>query len=167
MAYCNKCNVELEPERDSCPYCGTPVDTTTEQVSTAQATTETNNTADKIRSVFNTANTTDEFDPADIQANKIIAILSYIGILVLVPILAANGSKFAKFHANQGLILLIIEFISGILTSMSMLFIQPIGFFAFLLWLLAFSLSIIGIVNAASGNATELPLIGSSIKLLK
>ena len=162
MAYCNKCNVELEPERDSCPYCGTPVDTTTEQVSTAQATTETNNTADKIRSVFNTANTTDEFDPADIQANKIIAILSYIGILVLVPILAANGSKFAKFHANQGLILLIIEFIVGIFVLFPF-----INILATLLWLLAFSLSIIGIVNAASGNATELPLIGSSIKLLK
>ena len=35
------------------------------------------------------------------------AVLAYFGILVLIPILAAKESKFARFHANQGLILLI------------------------------------------------------------
>ena len=32
------------------------------------------------------------------------AILAYFGILVLIPILAAKDSKFARFHANQGLL---------------------------------------------------------------
>ena len=60
---------------------------------------------EKITSLNNTADTTIEFDNQDIQNNKIMAILSYFGILVLVPILAAKESKFARFHANQGLIL--------------------------------------------------------------
>ena len=51
------------------------------------------------------------FDSADIEQNKVMAVLAYIGPLVLVPILAAKDSKFAKFHANQGLTLFICSFV--------------------------------------------------------
>ena len=61
-----------------------------------------NQTIDKIT---NTADYTDSFHPQDIAQNKAMAILAYLGILVLIPIFAAKNSAFAKFHANQGLIL--------------------------------------------------------------
>lgn len=57
-----------------------------------------------------TADLTDQFDKADVEQNKVMAILAYFGILVLIPILAAKDSKFARFHANQGLLLCIAMF---------------------------------------------------------
>ena len=53
----------------------------------------------------------EEMDPADVNANKVMGVLAYLGILVLIPIFAAKGSKFARSHANQGLILLILEIV--------------------------------------------------------
>ena len=41
------------------------------------------------------------------NGNKVMAILSYFGILVLIPIFAAKDDAFARYHANQGLVLLI------------------------------------------------------------
>jgi hypothetical protein len=45
----------------------------------------------------------------DAQDNKVMAILSYFGLLALVPWFAAPNSKFARFHARQGLKLLLLE----------------------------------------------------------
>lgn len=41
-------------------------------------------------------------DPQDVQANKVMAILAYFGLLVFVPLFAAKESRFARFHTNQG-----------------------------------------------------------------
>ena len=43
----------------------------------------------------------------DIENNKIISGLSYLGILFFLPLVAAPNSRFGKFHANQSLVLLI------------------------------------------------------------
>ena len=113
------------------------------------------------------------YDSADIEQNKVMAVLAYLGPLVLVPILAAKDSKFAKFHANQGLTLFICSFvywialifISFILYSIS----DYLGFFVHILRLvniLFVVLAILGIVNAVNGQAKELPVIGK-IQLLK
>ena len=107
-------------------------------------------------------------DPKDAQDNKIMGILAYFGPLVFVPILAAKESPFAKFHANQGLILFIAWFalyiaimIIGVILPWrleSMLYsLIGLGTFAF---------AIIGILNAVKGEAKELPFIGQ-YKILK
>jgi hypothetical protein len=62
-----------------------------------------------INKVFETPDYTESFAPQDIQQNKAMSILAYIGILALVPVFAARNSAYAKFHANQGLLLLIAE----------------------------------------------------------
>ena len=121
---------------------------------------------EKFQNLNNTADTTSQFDPQDITNNKVMAILGYFGILVLIPIFAAKESKFARFHANQGLIL----FIAGI----AIYIVQTIFYsiFSLRLWwlistvvgiigLVIFVLAIIGIVNAAQGKAKELPLVGN------
>src|SRR5580692_8759272 len=46
-----------------------------------------------------------EEGPADVAQNKMVATLAYVGPLVIVPLLAAPNSKFARFHANQALAL--------------------------------------------------------------
>ena len=128
---------------------------------------------EKIKALNNTADTTNEFDPQDIEKNKFMAILAYFGILVIIPILAAKESKFARFHSNQGLILCIAailysvaySILSSVILSISWhlyWLVSIIGLlgFAFLIWF------VIGIINAAQGTAKELPLIGH-YKLLK
>lgn len=88
------------------------------------------------------------------------AILAYIGILILIPFLVEKNDPFVKFHIKQGLVLFIIEVIIWVILYM--------GFFFYMLWpliqlinLCVLVLAIIGIVNAAQGKEKELPLVGS------
>ena len=102
----------------------------------------------------------------DAEKNKVNAILAYLGILVLVPILTAKESPFAKFHANQGLSLVILD-VAVWFVQMVLIFSMPLLFMVFwLVWLGVLVLHIIGIVNAANGEMKPLPLIGG-LKLLK
>jgi len=112
---------------------------------------------------------TSAFDSADIESNKVMGILSYLSWLVLIPLLAAPKSPFAQFHANQGLILAIIEVAFSIVFG-TLSLIPAVGIvFDVVLSLsgLVFLLfSVLGIVNAANGKAKELPVIGK-IKLIQ
>ncbi|MBR4920182.1 MAG: zinc ribbon domain-containing protein [Prevotella sp.] len=128
---------------------------------------------EKLESFNNTKDTTQEYDPQDIDKNKVMAILAYFGILVIIPILAAKDSKFARFHSNQGLILLIAAILYYIAYTILCSIILAISWR--LIWLTSiigiiglvfFVWFIIGIVNAAQGKAKELPFIGH-FKLLK
>lgn len=94
------------------------------------------------------------------------AVLAYIGILFLVPLLAAPQSQFARFHANQGLVLFIVDVIFGIVIRVCA-FIPIVGWIvSSVLGLIAFVFMVLGIVNAASGKGKELPLIGK-IRIIK
>ncbi len=122
---------------------------------------------------MNTPETTSQYDPQDINQNKAMAILAYIGLLVLVPIFAAKESRFARFHSNQGLILLIVDVILGVaIAILSAIFLAISWRLVFLstilnlLWLPMLGLHILGIINASSGKAKELPVIGK-FKLIK
>ena len=78
-------------------------------------------------------------------------------------VFAAPNSKFAKFHANQGLVL----FLASLVASVGCL---VIGFIPFvnmvlvlvmpLLWIGWLVLVMLGIVNAAGGQCKPLPVIG-------
>lgn len=116
-----------------------------------------------LNSILNTPDTTSEFDAQDIEQNKVMAILAYLSWLVLIPIFAAKDSKFARYHANQGIILAIAEIVwwivSGILRSIPVVgiiitIIDVIVELAFVLCL------VLGLLNAANGKAKELPFIG-------
>ena len=153
MAFCEKCGAELENGSKFCQACGAEASGNVE-----------NNTVNSVINDFtNTKDTTSEYDEKDINDNKVMGVLAYFGLLVLVPIFAAKDSKFAKFHANQGLVLLlagmILGTIVGILCAIPFIgclaipvaFAVPIG---------ALVLQIMGIINAVQGKAKELPIIG-------
>lgn len=97
-------------------------------------------------------------DPKDVEQNKVYAILAYLGILVLVPLLAAKESKFAQYHANQGLVLLIAWIVGGFVIWIPVVG-WAIGIGLFVLW-------IMGIMNAAQGKMRPIPLLGG-IELIK
>lgn len=112
---------------------------------------------------------TAEFDAKDAQENKVFGIFSYIGILVLVSLFARKESKWTRFHVNQGLVIAICEIVAG--TVLGILSRIPYVGWVFNLVLAAVEVvavivSVLGIVQAAKGQAKELPVIGQ-IKLLK
>lgn len=140
----------------------------------------------KIASINNTPDITGEINPQDIADNKIMAVLSYFGPLVFIPMFAAPQSKFARYHANQGLVLMIAEIAYGIIQAI--LTALLIAVFPWnwdygllggrgiifdilttvlgLVWLALSIVALLGLINAATGKAKELPIIGK-IKILK
>jgi uncharacterized membrane protein len=97
-----------------------------------------------------------QYDPADIEKNKVMAILAYI--IFFIPLIAAPDSKFAKYHANQGLLLLLFCIAFSIVSSV----IPIIGWFILgpICSILGLILFILGIINASQGKAKPLPVIG-------
>ncbi|MEF9959519.1 MAG: DUF4870 domain-containing protein [Niameybacter sp.] len=100
------------------------------------------------------------FSEQDIASNKGMAALSYLGILFLVPLLAAKESRYAQFHANQGMVFFIASIIVPVVGNILAL-IPFIGWiFSLAVWFLITAGFIMGLVNALQGQAKELPLIG-------
>jgi uncharacterized membrane protein len=172
MAFCPKCGKEVTEEAKFCTSCGAKLaeEAKTEEGKQEASSSETKLDMDeledtikeKAQELLNTADCTTEFDAADIETNKLLSILSYIGILWLIPLLVAPKSGFARFHVNQGLVLWIANILVGFLAVIPIL-----GWIAaFVCGIISFILMILGIINAAQGIAKELPIIGK-FKLLK
>lgn len=151
MTHCTNCGVQMGGNVGFCPNCGTAANTSA--------------------SVLPEAN--------DAKNNKVMAVLAYLGVLVLVPIFAAKESRFARYHANQGLVLLLAEIAYGVVASIlssiftALLFSSGawgvwtlLNALLGLIWLVFLVLSIIGIVAAVNGACKPLPVIGK-ITLLK
>jgi uncharacterized membrane protein len=109
-------------------------------------------------------------DAADVEKNKVFGILAYLGILWLVPLLAAKDSPFARYHCNQGLVL----FLGAMCVWFACLIVTAIPFLNLIMILLwpAFGIvclvfAILGIVNAVNGVCKPLPLIGNRFTLIK
>ncbi len=170
MKYCGKCGTQIDDNVKFCPGCGTH---TEEVQAQPQQTQSQNDFSQKIQNFNNTQDTTAEFDTQDIANNKAMAILAYFGPLVLIPIFAAKDSKFARYHSNQGLLLLIAavawSIVYGILNTIILAISWRLYFISSIIGLVSivfFVLFIIGILNAAGGRAKELPIIGK-FKILK
>jgi uncharacterized membrane protein len=96
----------------------------------------------------------------------IMAVLAYV--LFLIPLLAGDAKKdeFVKFHTKQGFALFLVAVALTVLG-----WIIPFYFWWYqIVWLLNLGLLILfilGIVNAAGGKKTPLPVIGQLGDLLK
>lgn len=166
MAFCEKCGTQLNDGANFCPSCGAQK----EEAAPAQQTTppQVTDFVSTVQNLNNTKDSTAEFDQSDIEQNKILALFAYIGILFLVPLLGAKDSKYARFHANQGLLLFVAEIaysVAYFVVSAIILMIAPFLFFLpailGLVNLVFLAAAILGIVNAVTGKAKELPLIGT------
>lgn len=95
-------------------------------------------------------------EQSDVEKNKIYAVLAYI--VFFIPLLAAKDSKFAMYHANQGLVLFLLALgvnaVGTILPVIGWFLVLPLGNLAVL------ALAIIGIINTVNGETKPLPLIG-------
>ena len=120
-----------------------------------------------FKNLLNTQDHTDEFSPEDINKNKAGAIVACFWIRFFVPLIAAKDSGFAKFYANQGLIL----FITGIILSVAGGILSHVPFVGFILQLLvglvSLGMFVFLLVNAANGKAKELPIVGGVFTAFK
>lgn len=89
---------------------------------------------------------------------KMISALGYLGILFFVPMLMFPKSKFAMFHANQALLLLIaaliIQTVGWVIPVIGWFVVIPLGSIFLLV------LFIMGVINAFGGKMQRLPVIG-------
>ena len=92
---------------------------------------------------------------------KVTSIFAYLGLIFWLIGFLAGDKEEAKFHLNQGLVLLIANLILGVLAV-----IPIVGIIAGIASFVCFIFAIIGIVNACKDEEKPLPLIGS-IQLLK
>lgn len=136
MAYCSKCGSQLNEGDKACGNCGEPV-------------------PGASRSTGNS------------NSNEMwMGILSYLGVLALIPYLVKDQTPFVHAHAVRGINLLLLEVIVWV----------AVGVFAWvpvlndilstLAGLASFVLSLIGIINVANKEDKDLPFIGT-IRLIK
>jgi len=95
----------------------------------------------------------------DIEANKTIAALSYAWILCLVPLLGKRDSRFAQFHAKQGLVLFAVELMASLVVWF------PI--FGQLLMLALVVVAVMGIIKTLNGEWWKIPFIYDWSKKIK
>lgn len=112
-------------------------------------------------------NAKNAFDAKDIEKNKMMAGLGYI--IFFIPMIVMNESKFARFHANQILLLLIPEVAVSIVgTILSTMLMASWSFgLAGLIGLITVGFSIavgvvaiINMIAAFRGEAKRVPFIG-------
>lgn len=147
MKFCEKCGAELEENAKFCRSCGTAIDSNF-GIFTGEVLGANNN---------------------DIEKNKGMGIISYIGILFIIPLVAAKDSKFARYHANQGLVIFlavtILSFACGIVSAMPFIGFMG-GILSSIVTAVAFIYEILGIISAAKGEMKELPFVGR-FKIIK
>lgn len=177
MAFCKNCGAQVEDGIKFCASCGTPVD---QQAAPAQPAVQQAQPAAPAQPVLT--------GEADVQANKGMAALSYLGILLLVPLFARKNSEYCQHHVKQGFTLaafsLCFSIVYFILNAIISAIFPPTLKYGFLTYYYAPSaasviwsiiggiisigigvVAIIGIVNAVKGEKKDLPIFGS-IKLL-
>ena len=168
MAFCPVCGEHVADSTPSCPKCGAPLN---QQNSASTGTQQAVN--DFVNNLNNTADYSSQMDPNDVNDNKAMAVLAYLGLLVFIPIFAAPQSRFARYHSSQGLTLFIFEAVYslimtilsktvGLIPVFGKITVAICGFIG-IVWLV---LSICGIVNAVNGRAKDLPVIGN-IRFIK
>lgn len=113
------------------------------------------------------------FEKQDIDANKtvvfvtaVLQCLTFKGIglylLFFIPLVACNNSPYAKYYANQGLLILILNVILAVIGVIPLIgwLISAIGGFIVLI------LSIINAVHAYQGVRKGIPIFGG-IEIIK
>ena len=193
MPFCGNCGTKFDDGIRFCPECGAPTGAQPQQPRQPQAYEQPQQARERqqprraqswegpaqqqYRQPYSSPvvpGSRSRDDNRDAEENKAMAILAYFGPLVLIPIFAAKESPFARYHANQGLVLAIaciaFSIVCGILSAILAVISWRLAFIGTLLLslvgLVFTVLAIIGIVNAAQGRKRELPIIGG-IRILK
>ncbi|MBQ1546139.1 MAG: DUF4870 domain-containing protein, partial [Clostridia bacterium] len=95
-----------------------------------------------------------EFDDDDIAENSTVAALSYLGLLIILPLMKADESPFCKAHSKQGIRVFVYSIIVMLATLALVL-----GLRALVVWVLGWSFVIYRILQFAVTAAMVILLI--------
>lgn len=184
MSFCSKCGAELNGGGNFCPSCGAPVEKAQRTEQSQQNQQTQSGFGATISSLNDTPDSTVDYDKTDIDQNKLMAALSYLGPLVFIPLFVKKDSPYVQYHAKQGINMFAV-WVADVIISILLGFIRVrkiryiwgfpyeymgtpwfVSMITCLLSLAVAALAIIGIVNALSGKAKQLPIIGG-ISILK
>lgn len=150
-SFCAKCGRKIPSDAVFCPYCSAAVRKSTRKAAPVR---------DAARRAEPSADFSERNARADVRNNRTMAMLAYPSVLILVPILLARRSYFARFHINQAVLP---NLLGTALLILGILLTPVSSFFGWLFALLDLPLLIlraIGFRNARNGLTRELPFIG-------
>jgi uncharacterized membrane protein len=109
---------------------------------------------------------TNKFTSEEIKKGKLLSIISYFGVLSLIPFLTSNN-KYVLYHSKQGIRLTLIY-------TVLLLILIPLNKINYL-WkiidilipiiiIISLAISIIGIYDVIRGKAKELPILNKIFK---
>lgn len=150
MAFCSNCGAKMDDGAKFCTVCGYAPEAASaagyQQPYTAAAVVYTE-----------PSDITSEFSPEDIEENRKLAALVYLGVFLWLPFLAAPKSEYCRFHANQAVSL----FILYLLCSLCMI----VPFIGWIVggvgYIVTFIFNIMGFCRAWNRKAKKLPICGS------
>ncbi len=182
MAFCNQCGTKVEDGAQFCTSCGAKIDqgnpvvapTATESGNKEnKENTEKKSSGTSFEKFIAYTDTTASYAQTDIEQNRLVSVLSYISILVLVPLLGMKESPFAQYHAKVGLNLFIWHIVVQVISK---IVIGVVGWIPVIGWIISlafdivylalWAINIFGIVSAAQGKARELEII-APFKVIK
>ena len=97
----------------------------------------------------------------EIDTGKGMAIVCYLNLLVIIPLIFEKSNNFVRYHINQGLSLCLFTIVTGVIKLMLNDFLLYSYIFAILMALLIIIMMVIGIKNVCSGEEKPLPIIGN------
>lgn len=175
MPFCDQCGVEIRKDAKYCWNCGHAI-TLPSQAPTphtegpAASEHRSGKWASVIHSLCDTQDSSSAFGAEEVAANKGMAILCYLSILIAFPLALKRSSPYIRFHINQGLILLIsatacmlvrsivLEALSMLHIPIFFLILANLPFYFCLACILFFDL--FGLYYTAAGKSKMVPLIG-------
>ena len=177
--FCSNCGSEIEKKYKFCPKCGEKLEINNEE--------EKPKRGRKKKIVEEVPIELESEDSAlEVSSNeKLLGILSYLGILSLIPYFCGDKSEFVKYHATQGLNLFLVSIVYYVLNHLLSLikitktvvsFNGVVGTGKVTPFIIRFPLlmcgiflciiSIMGIIYVCQGEKKDLPVV-KDIKIIK
>ena len=164
--FCTACGAQADDSATVCPVCGAPFAVPVQQPQPQPAAQP---APDANVAPAQQVNPGAQANPnVAAKPDTLMCVLSYLGILALIPFLTKKDDDYIQFHAKQGLNLFIVCFIASFavgfvsgLTGLSVLSLVSSAISIFEIVLM-----IMGIVAATRGERKVLPLM-DKIKIIK
>ena len=140
MAVCTGCGGAIPDGVNFCPACGKAAEVAAPPVF-----------ENSVVGVGATGN-----DPNDIEDNRVLSVLCYFGMAVVIPLVAKPNSPFVRYHANQGIVMIIVAVMLTVVNIVPILgwIVSGVGFIILIVC------AICGIINALKGRMKPMPIIG-------
>lgn len=135
---CLNCGKNIPNKYEYCPHCGY-----------------------KIKIESSDEKNKEKTSKEEIDTGKGMAIVCYLNLLVIIPLIFEKSNNFVRYHINQGLSLCLFTIVTGVIKLMLNDFLLYSYIFAILMALLIIIMVVIGIKNVCSGEEKPLPIIGN------